>query len=248
MQGGLRSHRPHRLRLQIRATQVRRLAAAGTDVRVPHCQAAWFDLQPSHAGRQRQSSAGGRSSRSTAAQPAHGMHSRMTVPPTTPFAWVCLPAISLQCQAPPGRTYWSEGVELDAMGGAAVVAVPSPLLPPTAAIPAARASYQISGLCRQGWNLKVAASRWHVNAERTCWNGLQQWDRPCRTSPTSSQRPLILRATSTAVTASQVPGSSGALALYLLPRFLLINALDVPIQYKQQVRAVPCDRGPACRR
>ncbi len=37
-----------------------------------------------------------------------------------------------------------------------------------------------------------------------------------------------------AVTASQVPGSGGALALYLLPRYLLINTLDVPIQYKQQ--------------
>ena len=43
-----------------------------------------------------------------------------------------------------------------------------------------------------------------------------------------------------AVTASQVPGSGGALALYLLPRFLLINTLDVPIQYKQQVRTACC--------
>ena len=59
----------------------------------------------------------------------------------------CSPVATVQCQAPPGRTYWSEGVELDAMGGAAVVAVPSPLLPPTAAIPAARASYQMSGGC-----------------------------------------------------------------------------------------------------
>ncbi len=32
----------------------------------------------------------------------------------------------------------------------------------------------------------------------------------------------------------QVPGTAGALALYLLPRYLLHNALDVPIQYKQQ--------------
>lgn len=39
------------------------------------------------------------------------------------------------------------------------------------------------------------------------------------------------------VTASQVPGSEGALALYLLPRYLLINTLDVPIQYKQQARS-----------
>ncbi|PSC70464.1 Methionine gamma-lyase isoform A [Micractinium conductrix] len=85
-----------------------------------------------------------------------------------------------QCQAPPGRTYWSDPVELDALGGAAVVTVPSPLLPPTAAIPAARAAYQMS------------------------------------------------------VTASQVPGSGGGLALYLLPRYLLTNTLDVPIQYKQQ--------------
>lgn len=38
------------------------------------------------------------------------------------------------------------------------------------------------------------------------------------------------------MTASQVPGSGGALALYLLPRYLLINTLDVPIQYKQQAR------------
>jgi hypothetical protein len=40
------------------------------------------------------------------------------------------------------------------------------------------------------------------------------------------------------VTASQVAGSHGALALYLLPRYLLINTLDVPVQYKQQVGGV----------
>ena len=69
-------------------------------------------------------------------------------------------------------------VELDALGGAAVVAVPSPLLPPTAAIPSPRAAYTMS------------------------------------------------------VTASQVPGSEGALALYLLPRYLLHNTLDVAIQVR----------------
>ena len=69
-------------------------------------------------------------------------------------------------------------MELDALGGAAVVAVPSPLLPPTAAIPAARAAYTMS------------------------------------------------------VTASQVPGSDGALALYLLPRYVVHNTLDVPIQVR----------------
>lgn len=36
----------------------------------------------------------------------------------------------------------------------------------------------------------------------------------------------------------QVPGSAGALALYLLPRYLLHNALDMPIQYKQQGEAL----------
>lgn len=85
-----------------------------------------------------------------------------------------------QCKAPFGRTYWSDPVELDGLGGAAVVAVPAPLLPPTAAIPAARAAFMLS------------------------------------------------------VTASQVPGGEGTLALYLLPRYVLHNTLDVPIQYKQQ--------------
>ena len=82
MQGGLRSHRPRRLRLQIRATQ---------------------------------------------------------------------------CQAPPGRSYWSDPVELDALGGAAVVTVPSPLLPPTAAIPAARAAYMMSGEAGQRSGTGAAA-------------------------------------------------------------------------------------------
>eukprot|EP00887_Chlorella_sp_A99_P007395 scaffold2.g7395.t1 len=85
-----------------------------------------------------------------------------------------------QCKAPFGRTYWSDGVELDALGGAAVVAVPAPLLPPTAAVPAPRAAIVLS------------------------------------------------------VTASQVPGGEGSLALYLLPRYVLHNTLDVAIQYKQQ--------------
>lgn len=65
------------------------------------------------------------------------------------------------------------------------------------------------------------------------------------------RRAVILAA---AVTASQVPGSGGALALYLLPRYLLVNTLDVPIQYKQQasvrIAKQPADlagcRGAAC--
>ena len=66
------------------------------------------------------------------------------------------------------------------------------------------------------------------------WGGLNTAARNCR------RRPLALPCLpcppfAPAVTASQVPGSEGALALYLLPRYLLINTLEVPIQYKQQV-------------
>jgi hypothetical protein len=32
----------------------------------------------------------------------------------------------------------------------------------------------------------------------------------------------------------QVPGAGGALAVYILPRYLLHNTLDVPIHYRQQ--------------
>lgn len=56
--------------------------------------------------------------------------------------------------------------------------------------------------------------------------------------PSRNVQAVCLLSRCVAVTASQVPGSGGALALYLLPRFLLINTLDVPIQYKQQVRLV----------
>lgn len=50
-----------------------------------------------------------------------------------------------QCRAPEGRTYWSDSVELDAaVGGAAVVTAPSPLLPPAAQLPAPKAAYMMS--------------------------------------------------------------------------------------------------------
>ena len=85
-----------------------------------------------------------------------------------------------QNRARPGGTYWSDSVEVDALGGAAIVTVPSPLLPPIAPLPAERAAYVFS------------------------------------------------------VTASAVPNSGGARALCIVPRYLLHNTLDVPIQYKQQ--------------
>ena len=132
----------------------------------------------------------------------------------------------LQCKAPAGRTYWSDSVDLDALGGAAVVTVPSPLLPPTAAIPAARAAYMMSGA--------EGVRRW-CRGTASCVL-LHPW-LPA-VLPVCLPVCLLLRlppAPLPAVTASQVEGSEGALALYLLPRYLLVNTLDVPIQYKQQV-------------
>lgn len=118
-------------------------------------------------------------------------------------------------------------MELDALGGAAVVTVPSPLLPPTAAIPAARAAYMMSGRARSSLVLSsFFVLRFGEHAQVAHHFLFRSLSPP--TCPTA--RPP-------AVTASQVPGSEGALALYLLPRYLLINTLDVPIQYKQQARA-----------
>ena len=64
----------------------------------------------------------------------------------------------------------------------------------------------------------AAAASWRLLTRCTC--------------PAPPLAPLPRRP---AVTASQVPGGGGALALYLLPRCLLVNTLEVPIQYKQQV-------------
>ena len=155
---------------------------------------------------------------------------------------------SVQCQAPPGRTYWSDPVELDALGGAAVVTVPSPLLPPTAAIPAARAAYQMSGVrAGRGGRQLPTGLRPCVNAcvAACCSAAPAELPNTTRYSLPAACLPAACPAHSDprpcAVTASQVPGSGGGLALYLLPRYLLTNTLDVPIQYKQQV--LHCTRG-----
>ena len=100
-----------------------------------------------------------------------------------------------QTKAAPGdKPYWSEAIELEAAGGAAVATLPSP--PPVA--PAG------------------GGSAFHAQ-HRAAY-------------------PVTL-------TASTVPGSEGALALCLLPRYVLRNALEVPMQYKQcdtmQVGTVP---------
>jgi hypothetical protein len=52
--------------------------------------------------------------------------------------------------------------------------------------------------------------------------------------PPTSPLPAPRAAYMMTVTASRVPGAGGALALYLLPRYLVRNTMDVPIQYRQQ--------------
>ncbi|KAK9859298.1 hypothetical protein WJX84_010790 [Apatococcus fuscideae] len=85
-----------------------------------------------------------------------------------------------QRQAPSGRTYWSNGVQLDAVGAAAVVLVPCP-----------SAAYgQIGPPCDGAYIMSISAK--------------------------------------------QVVGGNGALAVQLMPRYMLQNILDMPIQYKQQ--------------
>ena len=96
-------------------------------------------------------------------------------------------------KAPPGRTFWSQRIDLDASGGAVVTSIPSPGVP-TAAAAAAAATAGATGS-------SAAALR--------------------------GAYPVV-------VTATQVPGADGVLALCISPRFLLRNHLDVPIQYKQQ--------------
>lgn len=79
-----------------------------------------------------------------------------------------------QAMSPPGRSYWSEGVRLDALGGAAVVVAPRPM-------------------------------------------------------PGAPRAAMLL-----AVTASPVgPRSPGALAVRVLPRHVLHNALPVAVQVRQ---------------
>lgn len=47
-------------------------------------------------------------------------------------------------RAPYGRTFWSEPVQLDSLGGAAIVSVPCPGPSPSYAQPDARAAYALS--------------------------------------------------------------------------------------------------------
>jgi len=57
---------------------------------------------------------------------------------------------------------------------------------------------------------------------------------PLLSSASPSMQTLARAGYVFSVMTSTVPGSGGARALYLLPRYLLYNTLNVPIQYKQQ--------------
>lgn len=52
-------------------------------------------------------------------------------------------------RAPYGRTYWSEPVQLDSLGGAAVVSVPCPLAGPSSVMPDPRSAYMLSVTANQ---------------------------------------------------------------------------------------------------
>lgn len=59
--------------------------------------------------------------------------------------------------APLGRTYWSDPVQLDSLGGAAVVSVPLPTAGPASVITDDRSAYMLSVTANQ-------VSRWHQKA------------------------------------------------------------------------------------
>jgi hypothetical protein len=51
--------------------------------------------------------------------------------------------------APWGATYWSDAVQLDALGGAAVVSVPCPAAGPAHTLPDPRAAYMLTVTANQ---------------------------------------------------------------------------------------------------
>ncbi|KAA6426828.1 MAG: Vacuolar sorting-associated [Trebouxia sp. A1-2] len=81
-----------------------------------------------------------------------------------------------------GKAFWSDSVQLDALGGAAVVEAPCPMTGGTPSQKEAQAGYRL------------------------------------------------------AVTAIQIPDGDGALALHVMPRYMLHNNLQAGVQYKQQAR------------
>lgn len=55
-------------------------------------------------------------------------------------------------RAPYGLTYWSDPVQLDSLGGAAVVSVPCPSAAPSSALHNPRATYMLSIMANQARN------------------------------------------------------------------------------------------------
>ncbi|DBA81627.1 TPA: hypothetical protein ACH3X1_007382 [Trebouxia sp. C0004] len=86
-----------------------------------------------------------------------------------------------------GKAFWSDSVQLDALGGAAVVEAPCPMTGGSPSQKEAQAGYRL------------------------------------------------------AVTAVQIPDGDGALALHVMPRYMLHNNLQAGVQYKQQGQSVERD-------
>ncbi|KAL0051145.1 hypothetical protein WJX82_002690 [Trebouxia sp. C0006] len=86
-----------------------------------------------------------------------------------------------------GKAFWSDSVQLDALGGAAVVEAPCPMTGGTSSQKEGQAGYRL------------------------------------------------------AVTAVQIPDGDGALALHVMPRYMLHNNLQAGVQYKQQGQSVERD-------
>ncbi|KAK2078489.1 hypothetical protein QBZ16_003329 [Prototheca wickerhamii] len=109
--------------------------------------------------------------------------------------------------AAPGQTYWSVPVTLDAQGGAAIVSVPCP-------------DGGATGRAGAGHRLDRAALVLAVTASPV-GEGLPD-------ASASEDGALALKAAVSSAP-SRVP-----LALYLAPRYLLVNALSAAVQYRQQ--------------
>ena len=71
---------------------------------------------------------------------------------------------------------------------------------------------------------------------------------PLLSSASPSMQTLARAGYVFSVMSSTVPGSGGARALYLLPRYLLYNTLNVPIQYKQQGTTLERELAPGAAR
>lgn len=131
-------------------------------------------------------------------------------------------------KAPPGRTYWSSSMEIDPFGGMALVGVPSPGL----ALPLPTPGSAVGGTVQQGSGASSATRGISLRTPPPM--------PPSSSSSSSSAAAALFHHRCIfpiVVTASLVPGGDGALALSIVPRYVLRNMLEWPLQYKQQQRS-----------